>query len=307
MAQTRGTFSQLSDNTEYRDVYVLLEGSLKELKPVWRQYFNIETSERKTEITQSYTELGDVPEKPEGATYNTDLIRPAFQKSVTHVEFGLGFEMTETAGEDDRFGVLKRNTKWLAYSARYVEEKRAAGPLNNGFSTETSADGVAAFSASHVLGNGDAGRNILNPGQDLSWNSLTQAMIDFQTDTKSDGGRFIAPITSWDIVVPPALEFTAARIITSTLLPGVADNDSNVLKQRRTFSIIVNPHLTDTDAWFLLAADKGRHGLTSYTRVPITMVKPMEDARTGNVIYKVRFRRSWFWRDWQGSFASAGA
>jgi len=307
MAQTRGTAAFLADNTEYRDVYVLLEGALKELKPIWKGYYNVESSDRKTEISQSYTELGDVPEKPEGANYSTDLIRPAFQKSVTHTEFGLGFEMTETAGEDDRFGVLKRNTKWLAFSARYVEEKRAAAPLNNGFSSETSADGVAAFSASHVLGNGDTARNILNPGQDLSWNSLTQAMIDMQTETKSDGGRFVTPITSWDIVVPPALEFTAARIINSTLLPGVADNDANVLKQRRSFNIIVNPHLTDPDAWFLLAADKSRHGLMSYTRIPITMVKPMEDARTGNTIYKVRFRRSWFWRDWQGAFASQGA
>src|SRR3990167_1649140 len=267
MAQTRGTFSALSDNTEYRDVYVLLEGYLNELKPVWRKYFNIETSDRKTEITQSYTELGDVPEKPEGDTYATDLIRPAFQKSVTHTEFGLGFEMTETAGEDDRYNVLKRNAKWLAFSARYVEEKRAANPLNNGFTTELTADGVAAFSAAHVLGNWDALRNILSPGQDLSWNSLTQAMIDAQTQTKSDGGRFVTPITSWDVVVPPALEFTAARIINSTLLPGVADNDANVLKQRRTFNIIVNPHLTDTDAWILLAADKNRHGLKSYTRI----------------------------------------
>jgi hypothetical protein len=69
----------------------------------------------------------------------------------------------------------------------------------------------------------------------------------------------------------------------------------------------VNPHLTDTDAWFLLSSDKSRHGLTSYTRVPITMVKPMEDARTGNTIYKVRFRRSWFVKDAQNAFASAGA
>lgn len=307
MAQTRATAAFLADNTEYRDVYVLLEGSLKELTPIWKKYYNVESSDRKTEISQSYTELGDVPEKAEGANYTTDLLRPAFRKEVTHTEFGLGFEMTETAGEDDRFNVLKRNTKWLAFSSRYVEEKRAAQPLNNGFSTETTADGVAAFSASHVLGNGDSMRNILNPGQDLSWNSLTQAMIDMQTETKSDGGRYVTPITSWDIVVPPALEFTAARIINSTLLPGVADNDANVLKQRRTFSIIVNPHLTDSDAWFLLASDKSRHGLMSYTRIPITMVKPMEDARTGNTIYKVRFRRSWFWRDPQNAFASQGA
>jgi hypothetical protein len=305
--QTRGTFTQLHDNTEYRDFFVLLETALKEQQPIWKGYYNVESSERQTEISQTYTELGNVPEKPEGAVYATDVIRPAFQKSVSHVEFGLGFERTETAGEDDLRNVLARASKWLAFSARYVEEQRAANPLNNGFSTETSSDGVSAFSTSHVLGNGTTVRNILSPALDLSWNSLTTAMIDAQTQTLSDAGRFAANIKSWKIIVPPALKFTAARIIRSALLPGLADNDKNVLGEFHDFDIVVNPHLTDTDAWFLLASDKSRHGLTSYTRVPITLTKPMEDARTGNTIYKVRFRRSWFWGPWQNAFASAGA
>ena len=309
MAQTRGTFTALSDNTDYRDVFALVDGFLKEQKPIWKGYYNVETSDRKTEITQSFVELGDVPEKPEGENYSTDIIRPGHTKSVSHVEFGLGFEVTETAEEDDKRRVLSRNSKYLAYSARYVEEKRAAGPLNNGFGTETASDGVAAFSASHVLAGPTAGtaRNILNPGQDLSWNSLTQALIDAQNETKSDQGRFQQPMKSWKLIVPPALQFTAARIIRSTLLPGVADNDKNVLGEFATFDIVVNPHLTDADAWFLVAGDKSRHGLTSYTRVPITMAPAMTDARTGNVIYKIRFRRSWFWNQWQGSFASQGA
>src|SRR5574338_208291 len=99
MAQTRGTFSQLSDNTEYRDVYSVFGSTLKELKPIWKQYFNVETSDRKTEISQSYVELGDVPQKAEGVAYSFDIIRPGHTKTVTHLEFGLGFEMTETAGE----------------------------------------------------------------------------------------------------------------------------------------------------------------------------------------------------------------
>lgn len=306
MAQTRGTFPQLHDNTDYRAVYVLLEGALKEQPAIWRQYYNVESSDRKTEITQTYTELGDVPEKTEGSAYATDLLRPAHRKEVTHKTYGLGFEMTEEAKEDDQHNVLKRNTKWLAYSARYVQEKNAAAPLNNGFSSETSADGVAAFSASHVLGGGGTARNILNPGQDLSWNSLSQAAIDIQNQTLTEGGRFVTPIMEWDLIVPPALEFTAARIVNSTLLPGIADNDKNVLKDRRKFNIIVNPHLTDTDAWFLLAADKSRHGLKAYSRRPIQMVPVMVDARTGNEIYKVRFRMSWFWEQWQNAFASEG-
>ena len=305
--QTVGSFSQLANNTDYREVYTLLGTALQERPAIWSVYYNIDRSQRKTEITQGYTELGDVPEKPEGGQYATDLIRPAYTKSVTHTEFGLGFEMTETADEDDRFNVLRRNTKMLAYSARYVQERRAANPLNNGFTTELSADGAAAFSATHSLASGGTARNILSPGQDLSWTSLAQAVIDAQNQTKTEGGRFIDVIDAWDLIVPPDLEFTATRIINSTLLPGVADNDVNALTKRRRFTIVVNPHLTDSDAWFLLASDKSRHGLSAYNRVPIQLKAPMEDARTGNVLYRVRMRYSWYWRDWQNSFASAGA
>ena len=306
MAQTRGTFSQLTDNTE-RDIYILLDKELKELSPIWRGYYNIMDSNRKTEISLSYVEIEDVPEKPEGEAYATGLIRPGWEKSVTHTEFGFGFELTKTAKEDDLYGVLKRNTKFLAYSARYVEEKRAALPLNNGFSSETASDGVAWFSASHNLAGGGSARNTFASQQDLSWNSLAQAMIDVQNETKTEGGRFVAPIDSWDLIVPPALEFTAARIIHEGGLPGTADNDKNVLAKRRKFNLIVNPHLSDPDAWFLLAADKSRHGLCSYTRVPINLEPMMVDPRTKNELYTIRFRRSWFVREWQNAFASQGA
>lgn len=307
MAQTRGSFPQLHDNVE-RDVYTLTLASLKERPAIWRNYYNIEESKRKTEISLSYVELGDVPEKGEGAPYTTDLIKPGHEKQVTHTEFGLGFELTKTAKEDDLYGVLKRNTKWLAYSARYVEEKRAALPLNNGFSTELSADGVSAFNTAHPLaGGGGTARNTFAAAADFSWNALSQAMIDAQTQTKTEGGRFVDPIDGWTIVVPPALEFTVARVIAEGLMPGTAENDKNVLASRRKFKLVVNPHLTDEDTWFLLATDKNRHGLLSYTRIPINLEPMMIDPRTKNELYTIRFRRSWAWREWQNSFGVQGA
>jgi hypothetical protein len=306
MAQTRGSFSQLSDNTE-RDVYSLLDQSLKERPAIWRGIYNIEESKRKTEISLSYVEIDDVPEKGEGESYQTGLIRPGHEKQVSHTEFGFGFELTKTAKEDDLYGVLKRNTKMLAYSARYVEEKRAALPFNNGFSTELSADGVSAFNASHVLAGGGTARNTFSAAQDLSWNALAQAMIDAQTQTKTEGNRFVDVIDSWVLYVPPALEFTAARIIHEGGLPGTQDNDKNVLAERRKFKLVVNPHLSDDDTWFLLAADKSRHGFCSYTRVPINLEPMMVDPRTKNELYTIRFRRSWFVREWQNSFGVQGA
>ena len=49
MAQTRGSLSQLHDNTD-RKVFVMLNQQLKKLPAGWREVFKVENSERQTEI-----------------------------------------------------------------------------------------------------------------------------------------------------------------------------------------------------------------------------------------------------------------
>jgi hypothetical protein len=107
-------------------------------------------------------------------------------------------------------------------------------------------------------------------------------------------------------VVPPALEFLADRILNSSGLQGTAENDKNHFK-RRTWELIVNPRLTDTDAWFVIANDKDAHGLTFYRRVPISTMPLAIDPRTDNRILKIRHRFSVGAWMWQGTYGSAGA
>jgi len=58
------------------------------------------------------------------------------------------------------------------------------------------------------------------------------------------------------LLVPPALKFTAATIINSTLVPGSSNNDINTL--RGELEAISWRHLTDdTDAWWVGEAGKG--------------------------------------------------
>ena len=109
------------------------------------------------------------------------------------------------------------------------------------------------------------------------------------------------------LVVPPALEMLADRIVNSTGLPGSADNDRNSIKARRNIEIVVNPLLTSTTAWFLLAKNKEMHGCKSYDRVPITIGETLLDIRTRNKSTPVRFRSSWFWNHAQNSWGTAGA
>lgn len=305
--QTRGTFPQLHDNTD-RLIYVMLDREKKRLKPIWKQYTDVMDSSRKTEITLGVVGFDDVPEKPEGGNYATATLRPGFEKQITHTEFGYAFEATQTALEDDLHKQLKKHAMWFMFSANYVLEKRAANLFNNGFTTETTADGLSAFNTAHVLaGTGGTFRNRPSADVDLSWNALRDAIIDLATETKHDSGQLAMAVEDLYLNVPPQLEMLADRIVNSTNLPGSNDNDRNSIKARRNIDIVVNPLLTDPDAWFLLAKNKDLHGCKAYERVPVTIEETLLDIRTRNRMTPVRFRYSWFWQTAQNSWGTAGA
>jgi len=251
--------------------------------------------------------FGDTQSKPEGEPFVMDTLRQGYTKDFTHTENGLGFEVTQTALEDDAENLLTRAGEWLAFSGRYVEEGRAANPFNNGFSSETTPDGQSLFSTTHALRGGGTTKNRPSTDADLSATSLTQALIDLQTDQKDEAGHLSAPVTDWILYIPPALEFLADRLINSVGLPASADNDRNPIKARRQWTILINPRLTDTDAWFLVAAAKSRHMLTFYRRVPVNMEPMMIDARTNNRIFKIRHRFSVGAWGWSGTYGTAGA
>lgn len=306
MAQTRGTFDALYDNVD-KSLSAIMKDKLTELARIYTQIFNVKTSDRKFERVVSYVPFGDTQAKPEGQPFALDELRQGWTKDFTHTENGLGFQVTQTAMEDDAENILQRAGDWLAFSARYVEEGRAANPFNNGFSTETTPDGVSLFNSAHPLRGGGTAKNTLAVAADLSAASLTQALIDLQTDQKDQAGHLANPINSWILYVPPGLEFLADRLLNSVGLPGSADNDRNPIKSRRTWQIVVNPRLTDSDAWFLVASDKGAHALTFYRRVPITLEPMAVDPNTKDRIFTVRHRFSVGSWDFVGTYGSPGA
>lgn len=303
MAQNRGTFSALYDNVD-KVVFGLVGTTLKEIKPIWRQYFRVESSDRKFERRTSLAGFTNVPEKSEGDDYTTQQIRQGHTADFTHLEFGLAFEVTETAQEDDQYGVISDYATMLARAARVTEETYAARQFNLGFTTATSPDGEPAFDAAHPLVTGGTGSNLTTG--DLSRLTLQTALTLMHTDAKSEEGFFMQPTDGYILEVHPSREFTAHRIVESRLLPGSADNDTNAVRDRYNISVLVNPYISGTDDWRIIAKNK-MHGLLSYTRVPIGMKDPVTLPRSGNRLYKLRFRRSWGRDRWQGEVASAGA
>lgn len=304
--QTRGQFAALYDNVD-KTVAGLVGKELKELDSKWKKLFRTQSSDKKFERFVSSAPFGDIPEKGEGEDYTFDLIQQGYTKDVTPVEFGMGFKLTETADEDDQYGELKKYAKYLAFSARTVQRKRAATVFNNGFSAQLTADAVALFSTAHTLKRGGTAKNRPSSDADLSIDSLMQAFIDLNTDLKVESGQVMDPPTEYYLYVAPANEFVAHQLIKSVGLPGSAENDINPVKASRSIEVVVDPHLSDADAWFLVPKSKERHGLVFLDRVGITMGKPMDDADTGARVYKLRFRQTWDSIWWQGCYGTNGA
>lgn len=309
MAQYRGVVPQLYDNVD-KTVFSLFQKQLKMTPGYYKALFTIETSDRKFERNFSYVQFGQMPLKPEGQDFVTQLVQPGYTKDLTASEFGLGFEVTMTAQEDDVYDVLNQYAPALARSARVAEESLAAGILNNGFTTETSPDGASIFNTAHSLKLGGTARNRRDNA--LSSLNLQQALIDLVTDQKSEEGFFSAPVDGLELHVPPALMMTAERIVNSPGLPGTNANDINPVNKNYSITIVVNPYLgaaaggSDTQ-WFLFYKGK-RHGLVSYTRIPVSAMQPERLPKSGNRFYAMRFRRSCGCaRGWQGSYGSAGA
>ena len=98
----------------------------------------------------------------------------------------------------------------------------------------------------------------------------------------------------------------ALRIVNSTALPGSADNDVNAIKQARKIKVVVNPLLTDTDAWFVVAKNPKMHGFKAYERVALQQLAPVDDPRTRSRIYPIRFRMSFFVTQPQNSWGTSG-
>jgi len=304
--QNRGQFGALYDNVD-KAIEALIGKQVKEIPTIYTKLFQKMESSKKFERITTSAPFGDVPEKPEGNPYQFDIIQQGYTKDITPLEFGLGFEWTETAEEDDQYDELKKKSKYLTFSMRQVEEKQAAAVFNNGFSTQLTADGLSLFNTAHTLKRGGTAKNRPSTDADLSIASLTTAFTDLATETKIESGQLGMPPSEYLLVVHPANEMNAHRIVKSSGLPGSADNDINPVKASRTLTVVVNPFLTDTDAWYLVPASSERHGLVYLQRIPITLAPMMVDARTGNKLVKLRARKCWDSVHWQNCYGTNGA
>ena len=270
------------------------------------EIYETETSERSFEEETKLSGFSAAPVKNEGSALAYDNAQEAWTARYNHETIALGFSLTEEAIEDNLYDSLSaRYTKALARGMAYTKQVKAAAVINNGFTSGyNGGDGVTLFSTAHPLISGGTNSNRPSTGADLNETSLEAAVIQIAGWTDERGLLIAAKPTK--LIVPPALQFVATRLLETSLRVGTTDNDINAIKNNGSIpgGYTVNHYLTDTNGWYLCTDVP--NGMKHFVRTPLS--NGMDgDFDTGNVRYKSRERYSFGWSDPLGMFGSPGS
>jgi hypothetical protein len=270
-----------------------------------KEIFEAETSDRSFEEETKLSGFSAAPVKNEGSAIEYDNAQETWTARYTHETIAMGFSVTEEAIEDNLYDSLSsRYTKALARAMAYTKQVKGAAVLNSAFSGTTYGDGKVLCATDHPLVSGGVNSNTLAVAADLNETSLEAAIIQIAGWTDERGLLIAAKPRK--LIIPPALQFVATRLLETEGRVGTADNDINAIRNNGAIpeGYSVNHYLTDTNAWFLMTDVP--NGLKHFVRTP--MQTSMDaDFDTGNSRYKARERYSFGVSDPLGVFGSPGA
>ena len=200
--------------------------------------------------------------------------------------------------------------KALARAGRAKVERDAITVLTNGFEGDSGAfkgrDKKELFHSAHTLVDCSSKTcsNIVEGA--LSRETLKEGLKLMRTQLDEAGNLIQMKATK--LIIPPALEDEARRILHSVQIDGTNNNDTNEYLKSAGLEIVVMDYLgeeaggSDT-MWFL--QDGSRHELNFFWRVKPEF-KNEEDFDTFVAKYRGYMRYSYGFSDWRGMVGSKG-
>ena len=280
-----------------------------EIPEQFPKIFNVETSNSATETDHGMGAFGDWTER-------TDELSPVAYAKIKdggevvykHKAFTKGFMISRELNDDEKYGQMKKMAKALARAGRAKVEKDAITVLTKGFKDDVGAfkgrDKLELFHDKHTLVDSTKTCSNLMTGP-LNEVNLKKA-IQMMASQLDEAGNLIQ-MKATKLIVPPALEDTALRLLHSSQLPGTELNDTNEYLKNR-LQVVVMDYLGATaggsdTAWFL--QDGTRHELNFFWRVKPEF-KSEEDFDTFVAKYRGYMRYSYGFSDWRGMVGSKG-
>lgn len=279
-----------------------------ELPEQFSKIYNVATSNKAEERDWGMGAFGDWDKREshlDTVVYKT--LSPGLERTYRHDAFTQGFIVTREMYDDEEYRQMEKLPRALARAGRAKVEKDAMLPLINGFNGTDYPiyDGEALFSNAHPLLDSDGvGSNLVSGA--LSDTTLKTA-LKLMREIPDEAGNLVQ-FKATRLIIPPALEDTARRLLHSAQIPGSANNDTNEYLRGAGLEIVVLDYLSaaaggsDT-AWFL--QDGSRHELNFFWRIRPEF-KWEEDFDTFVQKYRGYMRYSMGVSDWRGLIGSTG-
>lgn len=308
-----------SDRDETVNFGKLLEPGLRkiffetydEIPEQYTKIYNVEDSTKAREHDWGMGAFGDWEQREsQFDTVSYKKLSPGLERVYIHEAFTQGFMVTREMNDDDQYRQIQKMPQAMARSGRAKVEKDAMLPLLRGFddvaTNPESAiyDGKALFDEHPLL---DSAKTFSNKVEGVLNDVNLKKALQVMRETPDEAGNLIQ-MKATKLIIPPALEDTAMRLLNSSQIAGTELNDTNKFLKSSGLEIVVLDYLgaaaggSDTH-WFL--QDGSRHELNFFWRVRPEF-KWDESFDDFVAKYRGYMRYSFGVSDWRGLIGSEG-
>jgi hypothetical protein len=286
-------------------IFAKFGDGLKSVPKRWDKMFEVETSDRAYEEIVQVGALPIAQVKAEGQSVNYVGYGEERTWRFNMLTMALGFIITKEAMDDNQYERgANAYAMELGRSMAVAKEIHHANIFNNGFSPSyPGADAQPLFSRSHPFG---AYLNANTPAAGLDLTESSLELMSVETAAWTDGGGKLTAFEPKRLIVGPGNRFTAERLLKSSGQTSTGNNDINPVKSLDLLpgGYMVNPYLTDPDAWFVIM--NAPTGLISFKRQAIEK-RVHEDTDTFSLKTNFSERYVAGWANPLGVWGSPGA
>ncbi|MBI3971725.1 MAG: Mu-like prophage major head subunit gpT family protein, partial [Chloroflexi bacterium] len=265
----------------------------------WRRFCNIRTlRDINSQDRIRLHDFGSLSTVAEGGAY-TNLAWDDSRENYAPVKKGNLVVVTREAILNDDVDAVRKIPAKLAIAAGITINEFVYGLFT---SNPFMSDGTKVFDDGTQTSHANRGTSA------LSSSALQAAITSMLKQTNSAGKRL--NLRPRCLLVPPDLLFTALTLVNSTLVPGSANNDVNVLQG--AVEPISVAQFTDVTDWFLLAdpahIESLEVGFVGGREEPELLMQdqPAQGSVFTNdqISFKVRWEFGGGWLDYRGAFWS---
>ncbi len=275
-------------------------------------FFKQKTTDKGAVQTEEFLPVGEWEEHAEEEEIRVATVRTDNKKVHTVLNYKKALKIPVEYYEDDMHDVVNSAVNSMARRARTTKDKVAIGKYSDGFSTETTSDGVAVFSNSHTTLSGDT---IDNQETGVFNASNLETLVRSLRRQKAQDGD-LGGHDAFGLLGALNLYEDMLEVTRSELKPGTANNDVNIfmlsaaypsLEMVGTSAYLHSDYSSATNVNTSYYVVSRNHSLRRWVRIAMdTNIIDYKFDDKDRYTYKGRYREVTSWVSAEGVAASSG-